>query len=46
MKLNSWKMKRNQGRAFDLLTWLTVLAVVGAYLGTWLFLTILKALKA
>jgi hypothetical protein len=45
MKQNSWKMKRDQGRDFELWTWLTLLAVVGAYLGTWLFLLILNALQ-
>jgi len=46
MKQNGWKMQWNQGRAFKLWTWMTLLAVVGAYLGTWLFLFILKALQA
>lgn len=46
MKRASWKMKRDQKQVFELWTWLTLLAVVGAYLGTWLFLLILKALQA
>ena len=38
MKLNARKMTREQERVFDLWTLLTLLAVVGAYLGTWIFL--------
>ena len=45
MKLNNRKMTPDQERAFDLWTLLTLLAVVGAYLGTWVFLHILKALQ-
>ena len=43
MKQNSRKMMREQGRAFILWTWMTLLAVVGAYLATWLFLLVLEA---
>jgi hypothetical protein len=46
MKQNSWNMQRDQGRVFELWTWLTLLAMVGACLGAWLFLFILKALQA
>lgn len=46
MKLNNRKMTREQERAFDLWTLLTLLAVVGSYLGTWVFLLIFKALQA
>jgi hypothetical protein len=46
MEQNSWKMQQDQGRVFKLWTWLTLLAVAGACLGTWLFLFILKALQA
>jgi len=45
MKVNERKMTREQEQAFDLWTLLTLLAVVGAYLGTWAFLLILKALQ-
>lgn len=45
MKLNARKMTQEQERAFDLWTLLTLLAVVGAYLGTWAFLLILKAVQ-
>jgi hypothetical protein len=45
MKVNSRKMTQEQTRAFDLWTLLTLLAVVGAYLGTWIFLLVLKALQ-
>jgi len=38
-------MTREQEQAFDLWTLLTLLAIVGAYLGTWAFLLILKALQ-
>jgi len=43
MKHNSRKMMREQQRAFELLTSMTLLTVVGACLGTWLLLYILKA---
>ena len=46
MKLNYRKMTREQERAFDIWTLLSLLAVVGAYLGTWVFLLVLKALQA
>lgn len=46
MKTNERKMSREQEQAFQLWTWLTLLAVVGAYLGTWMFLLILKAVQA
>ena len=36
-------MMREHQRAFDLLTSLTLLTLVGVYLGTWLLLVILKA---
>ena len=36
---------REQGRALKLWTWMTVLAVAGAWLITWLFLLVLKANK-
>lgn len=45
MKVNNRKMTQEQQRAFDLWTLLTLLAVVGAYLGTWTFLLILKAMQ-
>ena len=45
MKLDNRKMTPEQVRAFDLWTLLSLLAVVGAYLGTWVFLLILKALQ-
>ena len=45
MKQNARKMTQEQERAFDLWTLLTLLAVVGAYLGTWIFLLALKALQ-
>jgi hypothetical protein len=38
-------MTPEQEQAFDLWTLLTLLAVVGAYLGSWVFLLILKALQ-
>jgi len=38
-------MTPEQERAFDIWTLLSLLAVVGAYLGTWVFLLILKALQ-
>jgi hypothetical protein len=46
MKQRSRKMTQEQERVFDLWTLLTLLAVVGAYLGTWLFLLVLKALQS
>ena len=46
MKKNSQEMVQEQGRTFKLWTWMTLLAVVGAYLGTWLFLLIIKAVHA
>ena len=46
MKQSHRKMTQEQEKAFDLWTLLTLLAVVGAYLGTWLFLLILRALQA
>jgi hypothetical protein len=45
MKLGNRKMTREQEQAFNLWTLLTLFAVVGAYLGTWAFLLILKALQ-
>ncbi len=45
MKSNSRKMTREQEQAFDLWTLLSLLAVIGAYLGTWALLLILKALQ-
>ena len=45
MKANNRKMTQEQEQAFQLWTWLTMLAVVGGYLGTWLFLLVLKALQ-
>jgi hypothetical protein len=36
-------MMREHQRAFDLLASLTLLTLVGVYLGTWLLLVILKA---
>jgi hypothetical protein len=45
MKVNSRKMTWEQEQAFDLWTLLTLLAVVGAYLGTWAFLLFLKAVQ-
>lgn len=41
MNRNSRKMTREQHRAFDIWTAVTLLTVVGAYLGTWLLLIIL-----
>ena len=43
MKQNSRNIMREQGRAFKLWTWMTLLAVLGAYLATWLFLLVLEA---
>jgi len=43
MRQNDQNMKREQGRAFKLWTWMTLLAVAGAFLFTWLFLLVLKA---
>jgi hypothetical protein len=43
MKINSQYMMRERQRAFDLLASLTLLTLVGVYLGTWLILVILKA---
>jgi|GEM_PF-1989937 len=43
MKRNSRKMTREQHRAFDIWTSVTLLTVVGAYLGTWLILLVLDA---
>jgi len=43
MNRNSRKMTREQHRAFDIWTSVTLLTVVGAYLGTWLLLIILDA---
>ena len=43
MRQKNQNMMREQGRAFDLLTSLTLLTLVGVYLGTWLLLVILKA---
>ena len=45
MKVSNRQMTREQEKAFDLWTLLTLLAVVGAYLGTWAFLLIFKALQ-
>jgi len=45
MKLNKQKMTQEQEQVFQLWTWLTLLAVVGGYLGTWLFLLVLQALQ-
>lgn len=45
MNSNNRKMTPEQERAFDIWTLLSLLAVVGAYLGTWIFLLILKALQ-
>ena len=46
MKLDNRKMTPEQKGAFDLWTLLTLLAIVGAYLGTWVFLIVLNALKS
>ena len=43
MKHKSRKMQREQQRAFELWTSVTLFTVIGAYLGTWLLLYILKA---
>ena len=44
MKKNSQDIFPEHQRAFDLLTSLTLLGLVGVYLGTWLLLVILEAL--
>jgi hypothetical protein len=46
MRKNNQHMVREQGRAFKLWTWMTLLAVAGAVLVTWLFLLVLKAAQA
>ena len=45
VKQNDEKRQQEQRLVSDLWAWLTLLAVVGAYLLTWLFLLILKALQ-
>jgi len=42
MRKNDRNMMREQRQAFKLWTWMTLLAVVGAFLVTWLFLLVLK----
>jgi hypothetical protein len=46
MRQKNRNMMREQGQAFKLWTWMTLLAVVGAFLVTWLFLLALKATQA